>query len=461
MLKKIIAIVLVLIMSVGLLSACGPKEPEKIAGNVTIAVPLGEVNEITPVIDAFRVKYPDINVVIEPFEGESGPYLTQKAGENALPDVLWGDWTNFPYAVSQGYVRPIDDLFKADPESKYVSDSLLLPYTYGGKLYAVPDQIHAMMIAVNSDMFDELNIDKPSYNWTMDEFEAVMKAATTKTTSGAAKLEELDWVYSGWDNGTWTPAYDYQKQTFDFTGKWLPALNHMLELSAIPGLDVRMLRQNNEGKDYIAKFGETGLDDAHYTFKEGLSLLVPGASWESNWMRAQVKANWEYYPYPRPTKDSKAMTPVHVNHTYMMNTVKDVDAAWELLKWVSFGKDGNLAKTEIFSKRPADEQADGKLYFLFYFPSTSHPDVVKAFGENQYVTDGLKQVYANINNSFRCDLNKILPGYNLVFTDEVWDTIGKARNGQIAPAEAATKLDKLVNEAMKVQWEEFNKALKK
>lgn len=459
--KKIIALLLVLVITLALFTACGKTDPTTIEGSVTIAVPLGEVNEITPVIDAFRAKYPNITVVIEPFEGESGPYLTQKAGENALPDVLWGDWTNFPYAVSQGYVRPIDDLFNADEESKYVSKSLLTPYTYGGKLYAVPDQIHAMMMAVNTDMFDELNIDKPSYNWTVEEFEATMKAATTKTTSGAAKLEDFDWVYSSWDTNKWTPCYDYKTMKFDFTSSWLPAFNKMQEMSAVPGLDVRMLRINNEGKDYIAKFGEAGLNDAHYTFKEGMSLLVPGASWESNWMRAQVKVNWEYFPYPRKDASSPAMTPVHVNHTYMMSTCKDVDAAWQLLKWVSFGSEGNVAKTEIFSKRPADEQADGKLYFLFYFPSTSHPDVVKAFNNNPYVTDGLKQVYKNLENSFRCDLNKILPGYNLIFTDEVWGLLGGARDGKLNAADVATKLDKLVNDAATEQWKIFNDSLKK
>ena len=86
-------------------------------------------------------------------------------------------------------------------------------------------------------------------------------------------------------------------------------------------------------------------------------------------MRAQVKPNWEYWPYPRMDEDSPIKVPVHVNHTYMMSTVapENVDAAFEVLKWVSFGTQGNLAKMDIFAARPADETVDGKLYFLWYF----------------------------------------------------------------------------------------------
>lgn len=456
---------LMLLTVMGLATA--EQDPHAIIGEVTLAVPAGELAEITPVLDVFKQNYPGINLTVIPFDGESGPYLTAMATAGTMPDVLWGDWTDFTYAVSNGYVHPLDELLDKDSESEYLPDALVFPYVYNGKTYAVPDQIHARMIAMNTDLIDELNLDKPRYDWTLEEFTEILKAATTDKTAGAAVLYDLDSVISAQNAAFWSPAYNFETRTFHFAENWLPGINLLNELRSVPGLDVWKMRNNGAGaqegesNDYTVKFGDAGVNDNHYSFKEGFSLLATGASWEANWMRAQVKPIWEYWPYPRMNEESPIKVPVHVNHTYMMSTVNEenVPASYEVLKWVSFGREGNINKMDIFAGRPADEQADGKLYFLWYFPSTQHPDVVAKFAENPYVTEGLTVVYANIVNSFRDDLNKILPGYNLIFDDQVWQLLNGARNGEMDAASVATQLDEIVNPRVQEQWAAFEAQL--
>ncbi|HPA60140.1 MAG TPA: extracellular solute-binding protein [Clostridia bacterium] len=466
--KKLATLLLAALMLLSVAGQVAAQEaPYNTTGKVSLAVPAGELAEISPLMDVFRATYPGIELTVIPFDGESGPYLTAMATAGTMPDVLWGDWTDFTYAVSNGYVRPLDDLLDKDPEAEHLPGSLVFPYVYNGKTYAVPDQIHARMIAMNTDLIDELNLDKPRYDWTLDEFKDILKVATTDKTAGAAVLYDLDSVISAQDSAFWSPAYNYEDHSFHFAEKWLPGINLLNELRAIPGLDVWKMRNNGAGaqegesNDYTVKFGEAGVNDNHYSFKEGFALLATGASWEANWMRAQVKPNWEYWPYPRMNEESPIKVPVHVNHTYMMSTVaeENVPAAYEVLKWVSFGREGNINKMDIFAARPADEQADGKLYFLWYFPSTQHPDVVAKFADNPYVTEGLKVVYANIINCFRDDLNKILPGYNLIFDDQVWQLLNGARNGEMDAASVATQLDEIVNPRVKEQWAAFEALL--
>ena len=86
--------------------------------------------------------------------------------------------------------------------------------------------------------------------------------------------------------------------------------------------------------------------------------------------------------------------------------------------------------------------------------------MVAKFGENPYVTEGLQVVYANITNSFRDDLNKIIPGYNLIFDDDVWSLLNGARryHGSIY---RAAQLDEIVNKRVKEQWEAFEAQLEK
>lgn len=467
MMRRHVSWLIVAIVMLSMGSACLAKTA--VSGKVTLAVPAGELAEIRPVLDVFEKAYPNVELNVIPFDGESGPYLTAMATAGSLPDVLWGDWTDFTYAVSNGYVRPLDDLLAKDEDFPYLPASLVEPYIYGGKTYAVPDQIHARMIALNTDLLDDLNLDIPEFDWTLEDFAELLKAATTERTAGAAVLWDLDSVISAQADGFWSPAYNYRERKFYFTENWLPGINLLNELRAVPGLDVWTMRnygrplEEGQSNDYTIKFGETGVNDNHYSFKEGFALLATGASWEANWMRAQVKPNWEYWPYPRLNENSPIKVPVHVNHTYMLATVadEDVEAAFEVLKWVSFGRDGNLAKMDIFAARPAEETTEGKLYFLWYFPSTQHPDVVAKFSENPYVTEGLEVVYANITNSFRDDLNKIVPGYNLVFDGEVWGLLNGAREGTMDPAAVAAQLDQVVNSRLAEQWVAFESQISK
>jgi multiple sugar transport system substrate-binding protein len=465
--KKHFTLLLAVVVLLCAVSSAMAADVHSVSGKVTLAVPAGELAEIRPVLDEFEKAYPNIELTVVPFSGESGPYLTAAATSGTLPDVLWGDWTDFTYAVSSGYVRPLDDLLAADPEFAYVPKALAEPYVYGGKTYAVPDQIHARMIAMNTDLLDELNLDVPRYDWTMEEFVELLKAATTDKTAGAVVLYDLDSVISAQQDGYWSPAYNFAERKFEFSKYWLPGINQLLELRAVPGLEIFAMRNfgkplaEGETNDYIVKFGEAGANDNHYAFKEGFALLATGASWESNWMRQQVKPNWEYWPYPRMSEDSDIRVPIHVNHTYMMSTVSEenVAAAFEVLRWVSYGVEGNLNKMDIFAARPAEQTTEGKLYFLWYFPSTQHPDVVAKFADNPYVTEGLEVVYANITNSFRDDLNKIIPGYNLIFTGEVWDRLNGAREGTMDPAAVAAWLDETVNKSLAEQWAAFEAKL--
>ena len=208
--KSLLALFLALILAVGVLAGCqitsqpddtkasdNPSDPKtsdtpstapeddvyQMKGSVTIAYPEAEIAEIQPVLEAFRAQYPNSEVVEEPFPGSTGgafnEYLTQKAAANSMPDLMWLDWNDFAPEVASGFVMPLDEYFDADPEAAYVPSGMTDPYVYGGKLYALPCQMNAMGITVNLDMLEALNIEKPSYDWTVAEFIDICKKAIT------------------------------------------------------------------------------------------------------------------------------------------------------------------------------------------------------------------------------------------------------------------------------------------
>lgn len=444
-----------------------------ISGTVSIAYPEGEVAEIQPVLDAFRAQYPNVTVEEVPFAGSTGgafnEFLTQRAAANDMPDVMWLDWNDFAPEVASGFVMPLNDLMAGDPDAEYVPAGMTDPYTYNGKLYALPCQMNAMGITINLDMLEALNLDKPSYDWTFAEFEDLLKKAISADSVGAATLEDLDQVYSAQAAGYMYPAYDAANQTFDFTNMWVPAMNKLAELRAIPGLEAWSMRfpKNEDGttsmdSEYVAKFGEAGKDDNHYTFKNGMALLCTNATWNDNWMRSECKVTWDYWPYPRMDESTPVYTPIHVDCAYLTSTCAEPEVAFQLLKWLTYGVEGNLQRLDIFAAR-GDAQAAGddtKLLKTWFIPCTQNPEVLAKFEENPHLTEGFKALYRSTANSIRGDLNKILPGYSAIFTDEVNALITSVRNGEASAADVGPQIDALVNPALAEQLAAFYEKVK-
>jgi ABC-type glycerol-3-phosphate transport system substrate-binding protein len=446
--------------------------PYETTGSISIGYPEGERDEIVPVLDAFRAMYPNITLVDVPFAGSEGgsfnKFLTERAASNDMPDVMWLDWNDFAPQVASGYVMPLNEFFEKDPEAAYVPSGMTDPYTFNGKLYAFPCQMNAMGITINLDMLEDLNLDKPSYDWTWDEFVEFVKAGISADTAGAALLEDLDVTYSAQADGFFATAYDYKNQKFDFTNQWVPAMNRYAELNAIPGLNAWAMKfpkdengQTPLDSDYVAKFGEEGKDDNHYLFKNGLALLCTNATWNDNWMRNECKINWDYWPYPR-MGDDPVKTPIHVDCSYVTSTSKDKEAAFELLKWLTYGLEGNLQRLDIFAARGDKQQVEGdtKLLKTWFIPCTQHPDVIAKFEENPHLTEGFKALYKSTSNSIRGDLNKFLPNFGEFWdANGVWGKLDDVRQGRAAAADVAAELDTLLNAGLAEQMEAFNSKL--
>ena len=197
MLKRFLSAISVAALSLAIMSGCSPQQTPNgstastlssggadpsvysMEGKVSIGYPVAEQAELQPVLEAFRKQYPKIEVVEVPFEGSTGgafnEFLSKHASSGDMPDMMWCDWNDFAPEVASGLVMALNDLMKDDKEAEYVPSGMTDPYTYSGKLYALPCQLNAMGVTINLDLLDELNLDKPSYDWTIDEFTNVLR----------------------------------------------------------------------------------------------------------------------------------------------------------------------------------------------------------------------------------------------------------------------------------------------
>lgn len=416
----------------------------KTAGTVVYGVYNWGVEDAKKQVTEFNKVYPNINVQVVGFEGDLNPYLTTQAASSTLPDVVFG-WENLNFPVSQGWVYPLDDFLAKDEESKNISATALNGFKFGGKTYALPKGLQFNGVMVNLDLVDQLNMDPPTYDWTVDQFKEYLKKATTDKYSGINHLWAFDEVMSGVMSKDLNQlAYDQNSGTFKFTaGSWVKAISLQKELKAVPGLvsdDLKNDKLREEGKedDYQKKFGKDA--DA---LREGKVLMGLHGTWDLGWIRTM---NYKFDLFPMPQDPEVGYRQVlHADYAYMTSTAKEPEAAYQFVKWMSFGKQGIISRLEL-EKNKVD--GEGKPTPDFFIPSSNDPDVVAAFEALEIVPNGVKYMHKNMNKTFRGDYYKIVPGWDKAMWEVIFPKSEEIRQGKVEASAVAKELEDKANAAL-------------
>ena len=173
-----------------------PNADYTVSGEVVVAIDTARPTDYEALFDTISRVYKDVDLKFDYFTHTSADtaeeYLTTRAAAGTLPDIIFDEAGKMPMYISQGWVYPLDEFVKDDPDFEYVPKSLLEEYTFGGKLYALPHQAHFSMVLLNLDAFDDLNLDVPDLDWTIEDFGELLKKATNNTYSGTEKLWGFD-----------------------------------------------------------------------------------------------------------------------------------------------------------------------------------------------------------------------------------------------------------------------------
>lgn len=459
LIKKIVPMLLVALL---LFSACGiapdgatsgAADPaasqaelpvnEAISGTVKYAVRDNVLEQTRLWLREFNTMYPNIKVELQEFSGDLYTYLTTQATAQNMPDVVLG-WDNLSAFALQNWLYPLDEFLAADAETQYINEVALQGFSYNGKTYAVPAWLLFSTLVVNLDLVEQLNMDKPGYDWTIDEFLSMAKTATTNETSGINHVESLDqylMMQLQQSGGQW--GYDAATQHFDLTsGAFEQAENTVAEMLKIPQLVADAMRDPNTVSaggmdDYSNKFGANA--DA---LAQGKILFANQSTWDDLWLSTTLTGfEWDYYPIPAASEGSGKQI-IHADYGMMLSTAQDPAAAWELLKFITFGKDGLLVRMG------QQEENKGGVYEnnRFTVPVSSHPEVAAFFNAATKVPEGVKYMYNNMDSSVKGDYSKVLPDYWLVVNDNIYAAIERIRAGEDAASVARETQDKINSE---------------
>lgn len=434
----------------------------EVSGTVVFAVRDNVLEQTKLQLREFKKLFPNIDVQIQEFSASDDlyTYLTTQSTAQNMPDVVLG-WDNLSAFTLQNWVYPLNEFLEKDDEIQYVNQSLIDGFTYEGQVYAVPSYLLFSCVAVNLDLLEDLNLDKPSYDWTMEEFSALIKSATTSTTSGINHLDSLDqylMMQIETEGAQW--GYHPDTRTWDLSsGAFEKAEKFVDDLRKVPQLVADAMRDSSVTDaggtdDYAKKFGANvdGLAD-------GKILVANQSTWDDYWLAPSwAGVNWDYYPIPCVSPET-ARPIVHADYGMMLSTAKDPEAAFQVLKFFTYGKDGLLVRMQ-----QQDANVDG-MYDnnRFTVPASTQPDVAAFFADTKNTPDGVKYMYSQMDKAVKGDYSKVVPDYWKCVNDNIYQAIVRIRDGEDAASvakEIETKVNKEFTESYTVFTEQMQQVQK-
>ena len=439
------------------ISGKDPNANYNVSGHITVAVNTNRPTDYEALFDSFQTVYKKVDLEIQYFADKdiSTDYVLKQASIGKLPDVIFDDAGVIPTVVAQGLVKPVDDYIKNDPDIKYVSSSILNSYKYNGKTYALPNNIHFQAVMIKKDIVKELNLKMPSLSWTVDDFTAFLKAGTTDKYSGCEMLFGNNTIASQlcpiYDKNVTLYGYNASSNSFNLSSM-TRGLQLMADLRKYPGLEAFALRMSGIDK-YIAKFGGSNTSDTRMALKLGKTLCeLDSGTWEDPNL-GNFKFDKVLWPYPQ---SEAGRMPIHVDCSYMTTATKNPDAAFQLLRFVTYSTEGNLARLAMYDSANKDKYV---LASHFYFPVTSHPDV-KAKLNSLKVAEQYQYMYDNIDKCYRADPKKYVPGFGETIQTAIseWD---KVTDGQADATTVNSTMQGKLNTAIKNYRKDFDEKLAK
>ena len=198
--KKLIALVLVLVMACTLLAGCGEKAPVKESVKLTIKVPVLAMDCVTDseitlsdqflkkAWDAFAAQYDKYDVTSDLIVFEQTDYegaITNCYGTEEATDLLYGGYFNISGYVHDGYAAPLDDMITDDIRADF-DESMWSISSLSCKTYLLPYLNLQNILCYNKDMFracgleDYISDKEEIQGWSLEDWEVILSTLAEK-----------------------------------------------------------------------------------------------------------------------------------------------------------------------------------------------------------------------------------------------------------------------------------------
>lgn len=331
--KKIMGI-LVILISMMVLAACGSSGGEKSAGD-TVTLKYGmwnkdQVPAVEKIIEKFEKENPDIKVDIELTPREQYfQKLETAANGGAMPDVFWMNGPNAARFANGKVLLPLNELIEKDEvDMSNYPETVTSLYTINDEVYGIPKDFDTTGLFYNKKIFDEAGVPYPDETWTWEDLKQAAEKLTNKEKGIhgiAADLKNQGSYYDLiWQNGGEIITNNGKSTGFD-------------EPAAIEALE------------YWYSFIDEGLSPTYVQLTESWSvdMFMSGKLamiFDGSWRVPIFKDNPDIDVAVLPQGKERAVT-IHGLSNVIAAKTKNKEAAWEFVKYL-----GSEEAAQVFAE---------------------------------------------------------------------------------------------------------------
>lgn len=358
-------------------------------------------------LDAFMDKYPNVTVerdqelINSETPGWEGQ-LIARAAAGTLPDVFAVRFPDHSFLNELGL--NLYNFVAVDEEAETIFPAVMDIVSYEDNVFMLPASTTPHYYLVNKRLISErLGADRvPDYDWTLDEFDAIVEDIYS------AELDNCAFGARGYATG-FINSYPALKTrgfvdellygTFDGDEFNFSNSNYSTIVSRQMGVPELLTNKTTTNAQWLEICGTTQLGASFWPEASGEIAIFSQPFYDMSWFPLSYsKMNGtaadgtsiqpflndiDIYPYPKISSTTVQGNTMGLGFLAVAPTIDDnkkASAAYELAKWMGYGKEGNLARNEIIGNWKEDVTTEGVLvnplfYSYWRFPVTNVDEV--------------------------------------------------------------------------------------
>lgn len=333
--KKLLCTLLALVLMLSCFAFANADE------QITLTYAAKEEVELTKALAAqFEAAHPNIHVeVLELDQATFQDALANMASTQSLPDVFWtGSVTD---AIANKWIINLDKFYAEDADAASISPAIMKYAQIGGKMYCFPAQCRPTVAVLNKTLFEKYNVELPAFDWTLDDFKSI-----------AEELAHPEDFYYGvsshqnFDEYLFTH-YDWDGEKYAFGDDWIS----VMEMSAEYAINKVADKMTAEEKEAV--LGDPNANPVH-AGRVAMTLAAQEAGFEqlAGFLDGSIgeASGSEFVFYPLPSTHLESDEAI-VEYAVISGSCQHPQEAWELGKWMTWGKEATLLRQDFLSKQ--------------------------------------------------------------------------------------------------------------
>lgn len=354
--------------------------PPMTTDNITLTYSAWENDALSKYLaEKFTEKYPNITVEVLSLPlGEYNDSLVNLAGAGNFPDVFWY-LGNADIPIRNGWFGDMTEYFENDPESEEILESLRVQgYFDGERKLAAPGKYLPFTVFLDKNLFERMNVAMPAADWKYSEMIELMKQMTVPE-QGIFGYNTFTQIFTMAPivNNDALGEFGWDGESYDMTGEWAESLNQHAEF-----LRTKVHAPFWGTEEAGAAFGDPEL----WAASTGKIAMQLDAFWTIG-LFAQPEfqdkgINFVPYTVPQGDNATTKRKPAFVDFGAISSATDYPREAYELLKFMTWGKEGWNHKLEAYGSLVNE---DGSKIFTYIdnLPINGSPELWE--GVKQYL----------------------------------------------------------------------------